>query len=165
MGSARNAALAFIVPLPSVLFHIVFLKLYKHSTSEIWRWCWAHPIALANALFFVNVDILFWVISLLQNSTWLIDLYWTVLPVMMAHYYSSHPYSQTNLWRSRIVIILTWVWSIRLTHNYFRREEWQWGAREDWRFADMRKIYPNNWWWMSFFVVYVSQQVQIPLFS
>ncbi|KAH9321774.1 hypothetical protein KI387_016413 [Taxus chinensis] len=160
MANVRNAALAFIVPWPSILFYIAFLKLcHSSSTSEIWRWCWAHPIALVNALFFFNVDLLFWVISLLQNSTWLIDLYWTVLPVMMAHYYSTHPYSQTNLWRSTIVIILTWVWSIRLTHNYFRREEWQWGVREDWRFADMRRKYANNWWWMSFFAVYVSQQI------
>lgn len=58
-----------------------------------------------------------------------------------------------------MVIVLTWVWSIRLTHNYFRREKWRWGAREDWRFNDMRKEYGKNWWWISFFAVYVSQQV------
>lgn len=159
MGNVKNAALALIVPWPSIIFYIAFLKLANSSSREIWKWCSGHPISLLNILFFFNVDVIFWIISLLQNSTWLIDLYWTVLPVMMAHYYASHPDSQTNIWRSRVVIFLTWVWSIRLTHSYFRREEWQWGAREDWRFADLRKRYARHWWWMSFFAVYVSQQI------
>ncbi|KAL8469917.1 hypothetical protein ACS0TY_032691 [Phlomoides rotata] len=33
------------------------------------------------------------------------------------------------------------------------------GAREDWRFNDLRKQYGKHWWWVSFFVVYVSQQL------
>lgn len=57
------------------------------------------------------------------------------------------------------MILLTWVWSIRLTHNYFRREKWQWGAREDWRFTQMSQQYGKHWWWVSFFAVYVSQQI------
>lgn len=89
----------------------------------------------------------------------MIDLYWTVIPVMLVHYYATHPLAQYNVWRSKIVILLTWVWAIRLTHNYLRREKWQWGAREDWRFTDMRAQYGKNWWWISFFAVYASQQV------
>lgn len=57
------------------------------------------------------------------------------------------------------MIAMAWVWSLRLTHNYFRRENWQWGAREDWRFTDMRGQYGKHWWWISFFSVYLSQQV------
>jgi len=89
----------------------------------------------------------------------MIDVYWTVIPVMLVHYFASHPLSQYNKLRSMIVITLTWIWSIRLTHNYFRRENWEWGAREDWRFNDLRKQYGKHWWWLSFFSVYVSQQV------
>jgi hypothetical protein len=29
-----------------------------------------HPFIFANWLFLVNVDVLFWIISLLQGSTW-----------------------------------------------------------------------------------------------
>lgn len=57
------------------------------------------------------------------------------------------------------MIALTWIWSLRLTHNYFRREKWQWGVREDWRFTDMRGQYGKHWWWISFFSVYASQQM------
>ncbi|XAR67485.1 3-oxo-5-alpha-steroid 4-dehydrogenase (NADP(+)) [Bertholletia excelsa] len=110
-------------------------------------------------MFFLNVNLLFWLISLLQGSHWMIDVYWTIIPVMLVHYYKTHPLAKFNLVRSSVVILMTWMWSIRLSHNYFRREKWQWGTREDWRFTDMRKQYGNNWWWISFFSVYLSQQV------
>lgn len=89
----------------------------------------------------------------------MIDLFWTVVPTMLVHYYATHPLAHYNWWRSRIAIVMTWVWGLRLTHNYFRREDWQWGAREDWRFTDMRRQYGKHWWWVSFFAVYLSQQV------
>lgn len=89
----------------------------------------------------------------------MIDPYWTVIPVMLVHYYSTHPLAQYQWWRSRIVTLLTWAWSVRLIHNYFRREKWQWGAREDWRFTDLSHRYGRHWWWASFFAIYVPQQV------
>ncbi|GAB4861482.1 hypothetical protein Ancab_036684 [Ancistrocladus abbreviatus] len=160
----KNAVIAFLVPLPSILFYLSFLRCYNdphHSLSSLWSWCYHHPVLLANALFVLNVNFLFWVIGLLQSSHWMIDPYWTVIPVLLVHYYATHPLlaSSYNIWRSRVAIFLTWLWSVRLSHNYFRRENWQWGAREDWRFADMRRQYGKNWWWISFFCVYVSQQV------
>lgn len=95
----------------------------------------------------------------------MISLYWTVIPFLLVHYYASHPLAQFNWWRSKLVIVLTLVWSLRQSHNYFRREKWQWGAREDWRFSDMRQHYGKPWWWISFFSLYFSQQViQIDLF-
>ncbi|KAK9145927.1 hypothetical protein Sjap_005830 [Stephania japonica] len=163
MGNLKNALIALTVPLPSIAFYLTFLHNYSSnsisSLNPFWVWCSNHPILLANLLFTINVDFLFWVIGLAQNTNWMIDLYWTVIPVMLVHYYASHPYAQFNVWRSRVVILLTWVWSIRLTHSYFRRENWEWGAREDWRFTDMRKQYGKHWWWISFFAVYVSQQI------
>ncbi|KAL2336327.1 hypothetical protein Fmac_010773 [Flemingia macrophylla] len=161
----RNAVIAFLVPLPSIFFYLSFLKHYdspnspSSSWSTLWSWCYHHPLLLANALFFLNVNVLFWVIGLIQSSHWLIDPYWTVIPVMLVHYYATHPLALCDWWRSRIVILLTWVWSVRLTHNYFRREKWQWGAREDWRFSEMSQQYGRQWWWVSFFAVYVSQQM------
>lgn len=57
------------------------------------------------------------------------------------------------------MIFITSVWALRLCHNYFRRENWQWGAREDWRFTDMSHQYGRHWWWVSFFAIYLAQQV------
>lgn len=91
----------------------------------------------------------------------MIDLYWTVIPVLLVHFFANHPHAEYNEWRSMAVVVLTWVWAIRLTHNYFRREKWQWGAREDWRFTNMAEQHGQNWWWVSFFGVYLIQQVNL----
>ncbi|KAF8379877.1 hypothetical protein HHK36_027342 [Tetracentron sinense] len=170
MGNFKKAVIAFLAPLPSIVFYLSFLHNYHYhggaadaaaaaaSLSPLWVWCSQHPLLLANVLFFINVNLLFWLIGFIQSSHWMIDLYWTVIPVMLVHYYATHPFARFSFWRSTVVMILTWVWSIRLTHNYFRRESWEWGAREDWRFTDMRKQYGKHWWWASFFAVYLSQQ-------
>nr|GMD20932.1 uncharacterized protein C594.04C isoform X2 [Ipomoea batatas] len=166
MASSHNnfnrALVAFLAPLPSIFFYLSFLRHYHSPQSHnapLWHWCYHHPLLLSHLFFFFNVNLLFWIIGLLQSSHWMIDLYWTVIPVLLLHYYRSHPSGEFDAWRSAAVVVLTWIWSIRLTHNYFRREEWQWGAREDWRFTDLSEQYGKNWWWMSFFAVYVSQQV------
>ncbi|KAK2993128.1 hypothetical protein RJ640_006815 [Escallonia rubra] len=161
VANLKNATIALLAPLPSILFYISFLaRHYSLSSADPWTdWCYRHPLLLANALFFFNINLLFWLVGLIQSSHWMIDPYWTAIPVLLVHYYSTHPLAQYNVWRSRVVILLTWVWSIRLTHNYFRRERWQWGAREDWRFTDMRHQYGKHWWWVSFFAIYCSQQV------
>ncbi|CAI9096775.1 OLC1v1032988C1 [Oldenlandia corymbosa var. corymbosa] len=165
-NNLKNAVIAFLVPLPSILFYLTFLRHFNDhrdnidSLSPLWKWCFDHPLLLAHVLFFFNVNVLFWLIGTIQSSHWMIDPYWTVIPVLLVHYYASHPLGhEYNVWRSRILILLTWVWSIRLSHNYFRRENWQWGAREDWRFTDMKQQYGKCWWWVSFFAVYLSQQV------
>ena len=42
------------------------------------------------------------------------------------------------------------------------RECWQLGAREDWRFADMRaRLGQYRFSWMSFFLTYVSQHLML----
>ncbi|KAF5179539.1 3-oxo-5-alpha-steroid 4-dehydrogenase [Thalictrum thalictroides] len=58
-------------------------------------------------------------------------------------YYATHPFAKSNMWRSTVVISLTWLWSIR-SHSYFRRENWQWGEREGWRFNEMRIQYGKH---------------------
>ncbi|GLT84882.1 hypothetical protein SLE2022_030920 [Rubroshorea leprosula] len=103
-----NAVIGILVPLPSILFCLSFLNHFdRNSTSPHWSWCFHHPLLLANLFFFFNVNVLFWVISHFQSSHWMIDLYWTVIPVLLAHYYATHPLAQYNSWRSIIVILLT----------------------------------------------------------
>lgn len=35
------------------------------------------------------------------------------------------------------------------------------GAREDWRFSELKSRLRGHWWWASFFVTYVSQQLML----
>ncbi|KAL1823877.1 hypothetical protein ACET3Z_010655 [Daucus carota] len=157
VDNLKNLSIALVVPLPSIIFYLYVLNNYQtsHYITSILN----SPLLLPNILFFLNVNLLFWLIALVQSSHWLIDLYWTVIPVLLLHYYATHPLAQFDSLRSWAVIVLTWVWSLRLTHSYLRREKWQLGAREDWRFSDMRRQYGHSWWWISFFSVYVTQQV------
>ncbi|OEL28698.1 hypothetical protein BAE44_0010283 [Dichanthelium oligosanthes] len=159
-GNLKNLVVPFLVPLPSILFYLSFVRAGGDADAgSLTSWCAEHPLLLANILFFLNVNVLFWLVGLLLSNHWLIDLYWTVIPVMMLHYYRGHPASMADAARSAVAVALTWVWSARLTHNYLRREGWEFGKREDWRFNEMRGQYGKTWWWMSFFAVYLSQQV------
>lgn len=166
--NTSNAALAVVVAIPAFIFQWAFLHRCPDGSSkqeDSWRWSrvceWGRnsPLGLVNAIFFLNVSVLFWVVSLVQESTWLIDPYWTIIPVMIGYFFRTHPRAESDPWRSRAVMSLLWVWSIRLTHSYFRRENWQWGEREDWRFSQLRKQHSKHWWWMSFFAAYLSQQI------
>ncbi len=78
----RNAALAAIVPLPAILFYLSFLHLCPNGSNEeenqvLDQWglrvCKLgenHPIAFLNIIVFFCFSLLFWIISLFQQSTW-----------------------------------------------------------------------------------------------
>lgn len=70
MGNLKNAAIALITPVPSILFYLYFL-----NDPLMWKsWCYHHPLLLANLLFFFNIDLLFWLISFLLSSHWVCSL-------------------------------------------------------------------------------------------
>lgn len=116
------------------------------------------PIAFANALFLINVTFGFWLVGLLQRSFWLIDPYWTLIPPLLGHLYQLHPHAKYDATRSALCLALLWAWSARLTHSYFRREEWKFGQREDWRYSKMARDMPRLWPAASFFAVGLAQQ-------
>jgi steroid 5-alpha reductase family enzyme len=177
--NAINAALLVAVALPwafGVWYHTERCGDGGGGRSEAGEW-WCglaarlHPVALVNVYFFFNVCVLFWVISLVQRSTWLIDPYWTLIPLGVNYTYQLHAGAgASRSARAFAAELLLWLWSARLTHSYFRREEWNFGAREDWRFADYRARYPRSWWLLQFPVAFLSQQaflvgVTLPLYS
>ena len=117
------------------------------------------PFTVVNVLFFLNVCVGFWVVGLLQRSFWLIDPYWSIIPPLIAHFYRLHASTLATVSaRGDLMLIIVWIWSIRLTHSYFRREEWKFGEREDWRYNKMATVdYPKSWPIMSFLLVGVCQ--------
>ena len=106
------------------------------------------PLVYVNLLFLLNVDVLFWIISIISGSTWvrqacskacckvcvnelmeasalqpmlqLIDPAWTLLPPLMAAVYATHPHAVLTA-KAAVAYCLLAVWSVRLTHSYFRR--------------------------------------------
>lgn len=116
------------------------------------------PLIDVSLLLFLNISILFWLIGLLQGNFWLIDPFWTWIPLMIVQYYSFHPSAvfSGQYWS---MIWLLGLWSLRLTHNYFRRENWQFGVREDWRYTLLAQDCGRHWWWVSFWTVGFLQQI------
>ena len=87
-SNLKYVVTAFLAPLPSILFYLSFLNHINNcdtsgsesesdplSLANLWTWCYHHPLLLANALFFLNVNVLFWVISHIQNSHWVRTLH------------------------------------------------------------------------------------------
>ncbi len=166
--SLRNGAqllLAILVVLPSVFATSVAYDGGAATceagwlTTPCWRWIAVEePIAAINLLFFLNVCVGFWVVSLVQRSCWLIDLYWTLVPPLAFVFFGAHPAAQGDPLRLQLVRGLLLIWSFRLTYNYLRRERMRFGAREDWRFAKQRREM-KGFWWYAFFYAFLSQQV------
>ena len=128
------------------------------------------PFALINLLFFLNIDVGFYLIGLFQKSFWLIDPYWSILPFVYGLIYFTHPLAIFST-RSMTALILVFIWGVRLTHSYFRREGWKFGEREDWRYTKMANDFGRpGWYFISFFAVGVAQHpmivgISLPLYS
>lgn len=127
------------------------------SADLVAAWLLHHPVATVNLLFFGNVCLGFFALALVQRSTWLIDPYWTLIPVWIAAFYALHPLASYDPFRLGIALAVLIIWSVRLTGNYFRRERWRFGLREDWRFA-RRRATSRSFWWFQFFYVFLAQQ-------
>ena len=66
-----NLALLITAPAPSILFCVSLAHVCAASDNTgVCKILTYHPLILVNALFFVNVCVIFWVFSLAQGSTW-----------------------------------------------------------------------------------------------
>ena len=121
---------------------------------------WDWPVTTLNVVYLPTFCVLFWLHALRCGSTWLIDPYWTLIPLHIHAYYASHPRAvDPRSGRALLAAALLYAWSARLSHNYWRREGWAPGKREDWRFADMRRDFGDRAWAvLSLPVAYFSQQ-------
>ena len=178
-----NGFLVILAAAPAIIEYYLTLRVCPHPSVQIAGYtspiiaavcttCNYQPLLYAALLLLLNEGGYLWLLGLLQNSTWLIDIFWTIIPPLMHHFYSLHPsshyppftspLSSSAALRSYITLALVYVWAVRLTHSYLRREEYQLGAREDWRFTEMRAyIVPRfgglAWAVACLFLAYVSQ--------
>lgn len=117
------------------------------------------PTMLALWLTMAMVGFFFWGISLVLGNCSIIDLYWTVEPPYAFLFYATHatalPWAAHPRWLLTLVPLL--VWSVRLSYNYLRREEWHVGAREDWRFHMMRQKFGIAFVVIQFFTAFGDQ--------
>jgi Protein of unknown function (DUF1295) len=143
-----NAIIMLLVAVPPICSTYILRHACSFVPLTTWPCSWlifSQPLDLLNILWFLHVDVTFYIISLIQGSTWLIDPYWTIAPPMVAAFWLTSPVSNPLNARQVISTALLLTWALRLTHSYFRRENWAVGHQEDWRYAEM-KIQFGNWW-------------------
>lgn len=128
------------------------------SSGNVCELYTSHPLLFVNLLYLIVVDIGFYIIYVIQASTWLIDPHWQLIPICIALFWFTHPDSQSGTHpRAWVTMLLMLLWAVRLLHNYFRREGWNFGLREDWRYADMREAHGKLWLVTQFFTVSLAQ--------
>jgi steroid 5-alpha reductase family enzyme len=94
-----------------------------------------------------------WVLSLVLKNSSIVDIFWGtgfVLINFAAYYSSQHTIQQTLL-----TIIVT-LWGLRLSIHIFLRNH---GKPEDFRYAQWRRENGSQWWWFSFFKVFLLQGI------
>ncbi len=168
-----NLAITVWVPLPAIACAVALFHWFPAggippdpglawpaSADEAAALLLHHPLLAANLFFLVFVDLQFYVIALLQRSSWLIDPYWTLLPPMLALFYFAHPLAEPEASRATLSLAILVAWSVRLTWSYFRRERGRLGYREDWRYAKMRLERPH-FWIEQLFVVHAAQHLML----
>ena len=95
--------------------------------SPLWNMFWA-DIAATVAIF---------VFSRLYKNSSFYDAYWSVIPPLIALYWTMAATAQgIDMTRAWLVVILVWLWGIRLTANW--ATFWPGLEHEDWRYAPIK---------------------------
>lgn len=95
--------------------------------SPLWNMFWA-DIAATVAIF---------VFSRLYKNSSFYDAYWSVIPPLMALYWTMAATAQgIDMTRAWLVVILVWLWGVRLTANW--ATFWPGLEHEDWRYAPIK---------------------------
>ena len=95
--------------------------------SPLWNMFWA-DIAATVAIF---------VFSRLYKNSSFYDAYWSVIPPLIALYWTMAATAQgIDMTRAWLVVILVWLWGVRLTANW--ATFWPGLEHEDWRYAPIK---------------------------
>jgi steroid 5-alpha reductase family enzyme len=95
--------------------------------SPLWNMFWA-DIAATVAIFIFS--------RLYKNSSFY-DAYWSVIPPLIALYWAMAATAQgIDMTRAWLVVILVWLWGIRLTANW--ATFWPGLEHEDWRYEPIK---------------------------
>jgi steroid 5-alpha reductase family enzyme len=116
-----------------------------------------HPlVALAVADFTATLFI--FLVSVSVNNSSIYDPYWSVKPAVIAGYYflSVSPHVGP---REILVLSLVFLYSIRLTSNFYR--DWPGLSKEDFRYVGFRDQFPKGYWGISFLAVHFFPTVMV----
>ena len=109
-------------------------------------------------LFFMT---LLWVISLVLKDSSIVDIFWGTGFVVIT-WVSFVVTPQGFLARKILLATLVTIWGLRLSIHVLVRN---WGKGEDFRYQKWREESGRNWWWFSYFKVFLLQGVLMWIIS
>jgi len=123
-------------------------------------------IVLFAGLAILMTMIILWLASLALKNSSIVDIFWG-LGFVLANwvYFVLTPYGAEP--RKWLISVLVSIWGLRLSLYILWRN---WGKAEDFRYQTWRKEAAAEWWWRSFFRVFLLQGlllwvISIPLLA
>ena len=104
-----------------------------------------HPILTA---FWADIaaTLVIYIFSRVSGNSSFYDPYWSLAPMAIVIFWSFAVLPAVGIGiRQMIVIILVFIWGLRLTLNW--SSQWQGLGHEDWRYSEYRKRY-GGWFWL-----------------
>lgn len=98
--------------------------------------------------------------SLRYKNSSFYDAYWSVIPPLLAMYWMwSHAPAALNSSRAVLVMVLVWLWAIRLTTNW--AVHWGGLGHEDWRYPIVRARAGKAAVWADLFGIHIFPTLQV----
>ncbi len=109
----------------------------------------------------LGLMILLWLLSLALRNASIVDIFWGTGFVIVA--WAAFLFTPDGfLPRKLLLAALVTIWGLRLSIHILRRN---WGKPEDFRYAAWRQESGRNWWWYSFFKVFLLQGILLWIIS
>ncbi|MCU0270815.1 MAG: DUF1295 domain-containing protein [Acidimicrobiales bacterium] len=118
-----------------------------------------HPLVTVLVADLVATLVIFGSSRLFDNSS-MYDVYWSVIPPVIALYLLAVAEPGTDGLRQALVILLVFAWAIRLTANWARG--WPGLQHEDWRY-ELARDNGKPYWLQSFFGFHLFPTIQVYL--
>jgi steroid 5-alpha reductase family enzyme len=109
----------------------------------------------------LGLMIALWLLSLVLKNSSIVDIFWgTGFVISGWVYFALTP--DGFLLRKLLIVLLTTVWGLRLSLYILWRNA---GKGEDYRYQVWRKEAGAQWWWRSFFKVFLLQGILMAIIS
>lgn len=102
-----------------------------------------------------------WLLSLALKDSSIVDMFWGTGFVIVTWLFYAFT-AEGLVTRKWLLAILVTIWGVRLSLHILVRN---WGRGEDFRYRAWREAAGSNWWWRSYFKVFLLQGVILWLLS
>jgi steroid 5-alpha reductase family enzyme len=115
------------------------------------------PLTVLAILIYMTI---LWIVSLIRKDASIVDIFWGLGFVLASAIYFR--LGDGYALRKALLMALVAVWGVRLALHILSRNL---GKGEDKRYQAWRMAHPKNFWWISYFEVFVLQGVLMLLIS